>query len=212
MSVKEPTDRERRMVRFMIILAIPSVLFAAYQPLRAKLTDAQDQLELERGALVREQAAIAASKRNPELQHVADSLMQNALPRLFSGKDDVMASAELVWYLDEVAGNHHVLLNENATRTASKPKGGVRTLNVDVRGESDLHGLLEFLQALERGPKLTRVTRLDISKPSRDADDIETVTFAATVTGYALADAPVTVPPVPKASLNADTSIVKGAP
>ena len=212
MSFKEPTDRERRMVRFMIILAIPSLLFAAYKPLRAKLTDAQDQLDVARGALVREQGAIAASKRNPELQHVADSLMQNALPRLFSGKDDVMASAELVWYLDEVAGTHHVLLSENATRTASKPKGGVRTLNVDVRGESDLHGVLEFLQALERGPKLTRVTRLDISKPLRDADDIETVTFAATVTGYALAEGSVVAPAARKAALSADTSAVKGAP
>ncbi|MEP6780927.1 MAG: GspMb/PilO family protein [Gemmatimonadaceae bacterium] len=210
--MRELAASEKRTIRLAMILVIPLLLFVAYQPLRAKLTDAQDQLELERGALVREQAAIAASRRNPELQHVADSLMQNALPRLFSGKDDVMASAELVWYLDEVAGNHHVLLNENATRTASKAKGGVRTLNVDVRGESDLHGVLEFLQALERGPKLTRVTRLDISKPSRDADDIETVTFAATVTGYALAEGSVVVPPARKAALNADTSAVKGAP
>ncbi|MEP6766567.1 MAG: GspMb/PilO family protein, partial [Gemmatimonadaceae bacterium] len=160
----------------------------------------------ERSALVREQGAIAASKRNPELQHVADSLMQSALPRLFSGKDDVMASAELVWYLDEVAGKHHVLLNEDATRTAAKPKGGVRTLNVDIRGESDLHGVLEFLQALERGPKLTRVTRLDISKPSRDADDIETVTFAATVSGYALAEAPLVIAPIKSAAVRSDAS------
>ena len=62
----------------------------------------------------------------------------------------------------------------------------MRTLSEDIRGESDLQGILEFLQALEHGPKLVRVSRVDMSRPTRDADDIETVLFAATITAYAL--------------------------
>lgn len=213
MSRKPRTVRERHIIRWGTIIGIPALLAVTYPPYHAKLVDVQEQLQSERDALSREQGAIAASKRNPELQQVADSLMQTAVPRLFSGKDDVMASAELVWYLDEVAGKHHVLLNEDATRSAAKPKGGVRTLNVDIRGESDLHGLLEFLQAIERGPKLLRVTRLDISKPSRDADDIETVIFAASVSGYALADVPVTAAsPRKSANPGAESASTKGAP
>lgn len=207
------TDRERRIIRLGLIVAIPTLLVVLYRPYHTELVEVQDQLALERDALVRERGAIAASRRNPQLQNVADSLMQDALPRLFSGKDDVMASAELVWYLDEVAGKHHVLLSEDATRTAAKPKGGVRTLNVDIRGESDLHGLLEFLQALERGPKLLRVSRLDISKPSRDADDIETVIFAATVSGFALTEVATPAPITRKASnTTADSAATRGAP
>ena len=211
----ELNDRERRLVRWGAIIAVIVLPVIAFRPYHAKLVDMQAQLEFERDALVRERASIAASKRNPELQHIADSLMQTAEPRLFVGRDDVMASAELVWYLDEVAGKHHVMLNEDATRTAAKPKNGVRTLNVDIRGESDLHGVLEFLQALERGPKQLRVSRLDISKPSRDADDVETVTFGATVSGYALAvGAPPSVSPRRSATSKADsvTTAARGAP
>ncbi|MEO7999711.1 MAG: hypothetical protein ABI852_19825, partial [Gemmatimonadaceae bacterium] len=75
-----------------------------------------------------------------------------------------------------------------------KTKSIVRTLSEDIRGESDLQGVLEFLQALEQGPKLVRVTRIDISRPTRDADDIETLLFAATVTAFALPPEPI-VPP-----------------
>jgi len=102
----------------------------------------------------------------------------------------VMTSAELGSYLGEVASQNHVLLTTATTGVVTKPKSNVRTLSEDIRGESDLQGLLEFLQALERGPKLVRVSRLDISRPTRDADDIETILFSATVSAYALAHDP----------------------
>ena len=41
--------------------------------------------------------------RTRELQHVADSAMRAMRPRLFEGKDDVMASAELASYVGDVA-------------------------------------------------------------------------------------------------------------
>lgn len=201
MSLVKLSESEKRTVtRGAIAAGILLFIMFGVKPTYLRYQDTTAQLEFERDALVREQAAIAAAQQNPQLQHVADSLMQTSAPRLFSGRDDVMASAELVSYLDEVAGNNHVLLSEDATRPAAKVKSGVRTLNVDIRGESDLRGVLQFLQAIERGNKLLRVTRLDISKPSRDADDIETVLFAATVSGYALAvEAPVNVKARPTA-------------
>lgn len=184
-------DRERKVVFWGALIVIPTLFYYyGVKPFQASLADKRDQLEFERTALVREEAAIAAAKRNPALQGVADSLMKLTESRLFSGADDVMASAELGSYLGEVAGNNHVLLSKGTTGVVASTKSNVRTLSDAIGGETDLQGLLEFLQALERGPKLVRVSRLDISRPTRDADDIETLIFSATVYAYALAHEP----------------------
>jgi hypothetical protein len=184
-------EREKKTLLWGAIVVLPALFYLyGVKPFRASLADKRDQLAFEQAALVREQAAIAAAKRNPALQQVADSLMKLTVSRLFSGADDVMTSAELGSYLGEVAGKNHVLLTTANTGVVAKLKSNVRTLNEDIRGETDLQGLLEFLQALERGPKLVRVTRLDISRPTRDADDIETLLFSATVSAYALAQEP----------------------
>ncbi len=64
---------------------------------------------------------------------------------------------------------------------------GIRVLRVELRGESDFQGVLDFLKALERGPKLVTVERLDIAKTLRAGEeDRETLSIAATVVGYAL--------------------------
>lgn len=206
----ELKERERKVLLWGAVIAVPILLFTfGVKPLWASLTDKREQLELERTTLVRERAAIAAAKRNPQLQHVADSLMQITSQRLFSGADDVMASAELGSYIGEIAGKHHFLLTSATTGPVPKTKSVVRTLSEDIRGESDLQGILEFLQALEHGSKLVRISRVDLSRPTRDADDIETVLFAATFTAYAL---PAEVPlPTGKSKGGADTTANSGA-
>src|SRR5581483_3969510 len=110
------------------------------------------------------------ARRNPQLQHIADSAMRVMRPRLFEGKDDVMASAELASYLGEVAQRVRVWLQDASTRPATPAAqgGGVRSLHVEIRAESDLQGALMFLQALELGDKLIRIDRLDISRVPRD--------------------------------------------
>jgi hypothetical protein len=61
---------------------------------------------------------------------------------------------------------------------------------VEIRGESDLLGTLRFLQALERGDKLIRIDRLDISRsPRSDESDSQTLSIAATIAGFAVNDA-----------------------
>ena len=183
----ELKDSERRTLKWGAMIGLPVLLYMfAVKPLYASLVDTREQLELERTTLVRERAAIAAAKRNPQLQRIADSLMQITSQRLFSGADDVMASAELGSYIGDVAAKNHFLMTSATTGAVPKTRSPVRTLSEDIRGESDLQGILEFLQALEHGPKLVRVSRVDISRPTRDADDIETVLFAATITAYAL--------------------------
>jgi hypothetical protein len=194
------STRDRRAVLLGAVFLLPWLVFIwGVRPYRNALNDARDQLATERATLARERAAIATAKKNPQLQHVADSAMRAMRPRLFEGKDDVMASAELASYLGEVAGETRVWLQDAATRPSPPGVDGVRTLRVDIRAESDLLGTLMFLQALERGDKLVRVDRLDISRTRNfEGQEIETLTLSATVSGFAIGEATATAAPASK--------------
>ena len=165
-------------------------LFAIWgvRPYVAALSDARQQLSVARETLAKEQAALEAAHRNPRLRLSADSAMRAVSPRLFEGRDDVMASAELASYLGDVARTSRVWLQDAATRPAVQAPGGVRALRVEMRAESDLRGVLAMLHELELGTKLVRVERIDISRVSRAvaSDSTETLAVSATVTGYAI--------------------------
>jgi hypothetical protein len=184
------SERDRRAVVWGGLALAPFLIFIwGVRPYRAALSDVRDQLDAERSALAREQAAIAMAQKNPQLQHVADSAMRVTQPRLFEGKDNVMASAELAAYVGDVARNARVWLQDAGTRPAAAAANGVRTLRVEIRAESDLLGAMMFVQGLERGEKLVRIERLDISRSARVGDkDSETLAIAATITGFAVVE------------------------
>ena len=183
------STRDRRAIGIGMLVLLPGLLFVwAVRPYLAALSDARDQLAAEGATLARERAAISTARQNPRLQYVADSAMRSMRPRLFEGTDDVMASAELASYIAGAARQTRVWLQDAATRPASPEADGVRTLRVEIRAESDLLGTMLFLQALERGNKLIRLDRLDISRVARaDERESETLTLAATVSGFAVA-------------------------
>jgi hypothetical protein len=144
------------------------------------------------------------ARRNPRLQHVADSVMRAMRPRLFEGKDDVMASAELASYLGDIARKSRVWLQDAGTRPAAPAAAGVRTLRVEIRAESDVVGTMMFIQALERGDKLVRIERLDISRaPRANEKDGETLSIAATISGYAVGDSTTAAVPSPHTAVAA---------
>lgn len=189
MNIRDLSAGDRRAILLGGAVLLPAILWIwAVRPYRAALDELRDKVAVERESLARERAAIAAARRNPELQHRADSAMQAATPRLFAGRDDVMASADLASYLGEIARTRHVWLQDASTRPAAIIGGGVRALRVEVRAESDLQGVLSFLQALETGTKLVRVDRIDISRQPNRSDDssVETLAVSATIIGYAI--------------------------
>ncbi len=173
------------------MILLPVALFRlGVMPYRAALAEARDNLSVEREALARERGAVLTARRNPALQQVTDSVLRMMEPRLFEGSDDVMASSELAAYVGDLARAHHVWVQDAATRTATSTTPGVRTLHVEIRGESDLRGIMTFLDAMERGDKLVRVERLDISRglSGPGNEQAETLLIAATVAGYAMGD------------------------
>ncbi|MDB4876665.1 MAG: hypothetical protein JWM41_3111 [Gemmatimonadetes bacterium] len=188
------SPRDRRAVVIGAVVLLPGFLLIwGVRPYQAALSDARDQLATERATLARERAAVATARQNPQLQHIADSAMRDMRPRLFEGKDDVMASAELASYVGDVARKTRVWLQDAGTRPATPASDGVRTLRVEIRAESDMLGAMMFLQALERGQKLVRIDRLDISRsPRADEKEAETLSIAATISGFAVGDSIVT--------------------
>lgn len=189
MSRPTLSAKDRRAITIGAIILLPFAVFLwGVRPYRAAIADAQDRLAVERDALARERGAVLTAQRNPALQQMTDSVMHLMEPRLFEGSDDVIASSELAAYVGDLARGHHVWVQDAATRTATSATPGVRTLHVEIRGESDLRGILTFLDAMERGDKLVRIERLDISRglSGPGNEQAETLTLAATVAGYAM--------------------------
>lgn len=202
-------QRDRRAIVLGVLVLLPFAVFIwGVRPFRAALSDARDQLETERATLARERAAIAAATQNPQMQHVADSLMRTMRPRLFEGKDDTMASSELANYLGEVADRSRVWLQDAGTRPPSPTVDGVRTLHVEIRAESDITGTLLFIQNLEHGDKLVRIDRIDVSRTRKaDDKDSETLAIVATISGFAVGDAASPAGPAAKPAVATTPSV-----
>ncbi len=204
-------SRDKRAVLLGLAILVPSLAFIwGVKPLRQALAETTDRIATERDALAREQAAVAEATRDPARKAFADSALIAAKSRVFIGANDVAAGASLVSYLGDVAKRTHVWL-ASATTRPSAPAGragaigtasgvgaaavraaiplpeGVRALRVELRAETDFQGILDFLDAIERGERLVTIERLDIAKTLRAGDeDRETLSVTATVVGYSL--------------------------
>ena len=192
--------RDRRALFLGLIVLGPALGYIwGVKPLLASFSRTRDQIFEQRQLLGQEKAAVAAAQRNPGLKRVADSAMTAMGTRLFEGRDDMRASAELISHVNEVAQRSDVLLQSNATRPTDLVNG-IRALRVEIRGESDLRGVLTFLQSLESGEKLLRVERLDISRSmaAPEVEGVEPVALAATIVGFAIPDSTATAAPPPR--------------
>lgn len=194
--MKISANERKSIIRGMMIV-VPALLYVwGVRPYRAALTEARERLAVEQEALARERGAVATAQRNPELQHLTDSVLRTIEPRLFEGRDDVMTSSELAAYLGDVAFDSHVWMEDASTKPVTMSTTGVRTLHVEIRAESDFQGVLTFLQSLERGEKFVRVERIDISHGLSGVgnENAETLLLSATIAGYALGGGTITTP------------------
>jgi len=192
------SPKDRRAIVLGAVLVLPALIFIyGVRPYRASLEATRDELETARLALSREKAAVATVDTNPAGLRTADSALTMVSPRLFEGRDDAIASAQLAAYLGTVARRSRVLMQDANTRPSVSSPEGIRTLKVEVRAESDIQGVATFLHNLEAGSKLVRVDRLEISRVPglEDKNGYETLSIAATIAGFAFNAAPVPQPP-----------------
>jgi hypothetical protein len=202
MSWSTMQAKDRRAIILGAVLVLPALFFIyGVRPYRAALAETRDELETARVALSREKAAVASSAAGtaPGAQRFADSALVIVTPRLFEGRDDAIASAQLAAYLGSVARKSRVLMQDANTRPSTASAEGIRTLRVEVRAESDIQGVATFLHNLESGQKLVRVDRLEISRVPglEDKNGFETLSIAATISGFAFTATPTppTAPP-----------------
>jgi hypothetical protein len=201
MSAPRLASRDRRALLLGAVVLLPALLWIwAVRPYLDALGTARDQLGVQRETLARERALLAAEPRLAAAYRAADSAYTEAAPALFASPDDLLAGAELATYVARAARTSHVWLREADPRPATASAAGVRTLQLELRAESDLEGITTFLQALERGPRRLRVERVSIQaaagEDDEEGDGARPLTLVATVSGYALtpvagrADAP----------------------
>lgn len=186
--------KDRRALILGLVVLLPSLFYvfgvrryvAAVKETRQLVTD-------ERKRLSQELAAIAAAKENPQFQHVADSSWKAMAPRIFSGRDNVAAGTDLMSLVGEVALQQNVNVRTASLQPTTVDANGVRTLTVDIQGETDLQGLLGFLESIERNDKLMRVDRLRVTRPiaKPDAEGVQTIQIAASIAGFAIQEGPV---------------------
>ena len=158
----------------------------------AAVKDTRQHVTDERKRLSQELAAIAAARENPQFQHIADSSARAMTPRLFSGHDDMAAATDLMSLIGEVALQHDVLVRTEQPQKTTVDVNGVRTLTVDIQAESDLQGLLGFLEAIEHDDKLLRVERLRVTRINAkpDAEGVQPMTIVASIAGFAIREGP----------------------
>ena len=187
-----PTGRDRRAILVGLCIVVPALLVVASRPYRATLADTREQLATQRDLLARELALLEDLERYPTAYRTADSAMARIAPRLFDEPDDVLATARLTSYVASHALTSHVLFQEAESRPAKRTKDGIRALQIEVRAEGDTEGMLRFLQALERGPKLVTVEQIALTRAERvqekDRPPISVLSLMARINGFALPD------------------------
>lgn len=161
------SGRDRRAVVIGLAVLLPALLWvSAVRPYRAAMSSLNDRVETERALLEREEALIAAAPDLPGLAGQARERSARATERLVSAANMPLAEAEVTAFLQDVALLSRVLLQEvrsvEPPRGEEEPTGALRPLRLAVRGESDLEGVLTFLQRLETSPLLLRIAELSI--------------------------------------------------
>ncbi len=188
-ALRRLPPRDRRALTLGAAALVPVLLFrGVVQPYVRARAALADRLAAQRGLLERELTVLAGAQRLPERRAHVDRLLAADAPRLLPGGDPLAASAELVGYVGDAARRSHVLVSELQSRGSGAAPGGdgLTRLQVEVRGQTDFEGVLRFLQALERGPRLVRVDAVSIEGGGVAPDARrETLTLRAAVSGYA---------------------------
>lgn len=174
------SGRDRRAVVMGLGVVVPAFAWVGViRPYRGYVSQGADRIAAERSALERERELIESA---PRIEHALEKARTRAVEaegRLVrAAANSALAEAELVDYLETVAALSRVLLEE--VRTVDPPRGavapaGLVPVRLAIRGESDLEGILSFLETVETNELLLRIHALTLEpvleRPERRSDD-----------------------------------------
>ena len=185
MSALRLKPRDARALRVgLVVLAPLLALRLVALPFAHAMGESRMRVETERDLLRRELALLEDTKRYPVVLRDAESRAKQEIPRLFRGPDELSAAAGLSYYASEQARRARVLVQQIDARPVIAAGGGLRRLEVALRVQGDLEGVLSWLSALEQGPRLVRVESIAIERGSADGD-WESLDVTCTLVGYA---------------------------
>jgi hypothetical protein len=168
--------RDRRAILLGLVVMLPAVIyFLGLKPYRAALEGIKDRVAAEREALERELDFLnSADSLSRELERAAARAGEHegSLVQAVSG---VLAEAELTDFLESAAFSSRVLLEEirgGELGREEEPPAGLAVIRLHLRGESDLEGVLNFLDAIEKSRLLLRIRGLALEpEVSRSAPE-----------------------------------------
>jgi hypothetical protein len=179
----------QRDLRALVFLVVAAAAAFSWRPLSAAYSDLRDDIAMNRQALATELSLFDHATRYPELFTQADSNLRSVMPRLFLEQDDVLATVALQQHVGNVARNSSVLVTQSRHQPAVTLRSGLRALTIEVQAESDLEGLLKFLDRLESGAKVLQVRSLDLrtgTSESGIASNQDVLKITATVGGFGI--------------------------
>lgn len=160
------SDRDRKALLRGGLVVVAALLYTfGIKPSRERRALLLEQVEAERALLARELPLAAKA--------AAQSPMSGATTtsQLFTGSDAVIASSALATYIAAEAEQHDVWLQQATTMSPARNRTRPASVEVSLRAESDLQGLLRLLSALEGGRMLVQVHTLDVRAGANDLDD-----------------------------------------
>ena len=196
--------RDRRALLLGAWIVVPVLLATVVvRPVVATLLELRDSVERERMLLGRELRLVADAPGDRALLRITERALNDAAPRLFGGSEPVTASAELARYVRSQATASGLVLEQTETETVfddvppivgASDGGGsragadtaTRPLRVTIRAHGGTVAIVDFLEAMEEGPRLVRVERIGVSRGvTSGVPDRGALTFTATLTGLA---------------------------
>lgn len=172
-------SRDRRAVLLGLGILLPAMAYVlGVKPYRAALEGVRDRVIAEQELLSRELALLSDGPTLPgELQQAEAqaAVFEDRMVRAASG---VLAESELTDFLEGSAFRSRVLLEEirgGELGRGEEPPPGLSVVRLHLRGESDLEGVLTFLDEIEKSRLFLRVRGLalepEVSRPNSDNNE-----------------------------------------
>lgn len=171
--------RDRRAILVGLCILLPALVYVlGVRPYRAALEEVQDRVAAERELLAREMALLADSLALPDQLRRAEAEAAVFEDRMVRAASGVLAEAEVSDFLEESAFRSRVLLEDirgGELGRGEEPPPGLSVVRLHLRGESDLEGVLSFLDEIERSRLLLRVRGLalepEVSRPESEEEE-----------------------------------------
>jgi hypothetical protein len=171
--------RDRRAILLGLAVLLPVVGYVlGVKPYRAALADVRDRVEIQRRALEGELALLGAAAALPRELERAESEAAVYEDRMVKAASGILAEGELTDFLESAAVRNRVLLEglrSGELGRGEEPPPGLTVVRLHISGESDLEGVLTFLDEIERSRLFLRVRGMalepEVARPESDGDE-----------------------------------------